>query len=75
MDDDEEGTVARIKALVVGEWPAALAVLVLVTGYAVLVVVDDDAIGPLGIPLFAAILVFAAGELVRRLWANQDSTE
>lgn len=52
---------------VVAEWPAVLAVGVLVLGHLALSMEQGDPLRPLGIPLFAAMVVFLGGELLRRL--------
>ena len=48
------------------EWPALLAVIVLAGGHIYLSVVHGEPLRPLGIPLFAAIIVFVLAELARR---------
>lgn len=50
------------------DWPAVLAVITLILGHLYLMVAAGESLRPLGIPLFAAILVFLGGELLRRLW-------
>lgn len=66
MASGEDGRVAVIERIVT-EWPAALAVLVLAAGHVYLVVVEDQELAPLGLPLFLAIAVFIIAEIGRRL--------
>lgn len=49
------------------EWPAALAVAVLVLGHVWLGVVEGQTWRPIGPPLFAAAAVFILGELYRKV--------
>lgn len=56
----------RIVDRLVADWPAALAVAVLIVVHLALLVTGGDA-RPLGLPLFAAIVVFLLAELGRRL--------
>lgn len=49
------------------EWPAVLAVAVLVLGHVYLTVVAGEELTPIGTPLFAAIAVFLLAEGGRRL--------
>ena len=55
------GLLSRISA----EWPALLAVCVLILGHLWLTVVEGQALRPIGIPLFAAAAVFLLAELYR----------
>lgn len=50
----------------VSEWPAVLALAVLVIGHVYLTGVRGGDGTPLGVPLFAAIAVFVLAEAVRR---------
>lgn len=59
--------VADLTDRLVAEWPAVLAIAVLVLGHVVMMVGLEESLQPLGIPLFAAIIVFILGEFGRRL--------
>lgn len=56
-----------IRSRLVDEWPAVLAVLVLILGHIVLTISMEEEMTPLGIPLIAAIAVFLVAEVARRL--------
>lgn len=56
-----------IKTRLIEEWPAVLAVLVLVFGHIGLTAVLGAEQTPFGIPLIAAIVVFLVAEMGRRL--------
>lgn len=51
--------------ILLAEWPAVLAFLVLVAGHLVSALVLGEGVRPLGIPLLVAILVFVAAEIGR----------
>lgn len=61
-DDSSADLVGRIRK----EWPAALAILVLVIGHLYLVGVQGQELTPFGIPLVLAVIVFLVGEAARR---------
>lgn len=48
-----------------GEWPALLAVVVLIVGHLYFAIVEGQRLRPIGIPLFAAAAVFILAELYR----------
>ena len=52
---------------ILAEWPAVLAVLVLIGGHVYLTGIRGEDLAPLGIPLFAAIVVFVVAEIARRV--------
>lgn len=56
----------ELRDRLVSEWPAVLAIAVLVLAHVYLTVVRGGDGTPLGIPLFAAIVVFVLAEAVRR---------
>ena len=49
------------------EWPAVLAVVVLIGAHAYFTVAGTDQAQPLGVPLLAALVVFILAEAGRRL--------
>lgn len=55
-----------VRETLIEEWPAVLAVFVLVAGHVALTIGTDQEMTPLGIPLFAAIAVFLVAEAARR---------
>ena len=56
---------------ILAEWPALLAVLVLVAGHVYLTGIRGQDITPIGIPLFAAIAVFLLAEFARRMLVDR----
>ena len=56
--------------LVVAEWPAVLAVLILVGGHLIYLLVLEDGLRPLGVPFFVSISVFVLAELGRAAFAR-----
>ncbi len=58
---------AAIVEKLIDEWPAVLALVVLIWGHVYFTVVQGERIQPLGVPLFAAVLVFIVAELGRQL--------
>lgn len=60
-------SVTDLPSRIIEEWPAALAVAVLVVSHVYLVIVLERDLTPLGIPLIAAIVVFLVAEVARRL--------
>ena len=58
---------SELRERAIAEWPATLAILTLIVGHFYLTIIAGQDLTPIGIPLFAAIIVFLAGELGRRL--------
>ena len=54
--------------LLVSEWPAVLAFVVLVLGHLVSIFVLGEGMRPLGLPLLAAIAVFIVAEVGRAVF-------
>lgn len=58
---------AGITEVLVAEWPAVVAFLVLVAGHLVSALILGQGVRPLGLPLLVAILVFIVAEGARQL--------
>ena len=50
-----------------GEWPAVLAIVVLLVAHVYLTIIEGEALRPIGIPLLAAVIVFILGEFVKSM--------
>ena len=56
-----------LRRRLIEEWPAVLAVVVLVVSHVYLTILLQEEMTPLGIPLIAAIVVFLVAEVGRRV--------
>ncbi len=57
----------RARTRVIEEWPAVLAVIVLIGAHLLLTFATNTEATPLGIPLIAAIVAFITAELGRQI--------
>lgn len=65
---DIEGTLGRVRAWAIAEWPAFLAVLVLVVGNVWLYGIQGVDWHPFSPVFLLAIAVFLGGEIARRIY-------